>query len=111
MKGLSHDVVEWPYTLHAPTQRAIFGARTVPGLKVDGEKVSGSRAIMRRLEQLAPEPPLVPSDPEARARVEDAAQGRAAIGARLTARATSKRSWGRGCSGSSRRGPAQAHRA
>ena len=72
MKGLSYDVVEWPYPWHAPMQRAIFGARTVPELKVDGEKVCGSRAIMNRLEQLAPEPPLFPADPEARARVEDA---------------------------------------
>jgi glutathione S-transferase len=72
MKGLSYGVTEWPPPLHAPIQRALFGARTVPALTVDGEKVSGSRAIMRRLEQLAPEPPLFPADPVARARVEEA---------------------------------------
>jgi glutathione S-transferase len=72
MKGLSYEVTEWPPPLHAPIQRVVFGARTVPGLKIDGEKVSGSRAIMRRLEQLAPEPPLLPADPEARGRVERA---------------------------------------
>jgi glutathione S-transferase len=72
MKGLAYDVVEWPPPLHAPTQRIIFGARTVPAMKIDGEKVSGSRAIIRRLEQLAPEPPLFPVDPQARARVEQA---------------------------------------
>ena len=72
MKGLSYEVTEWPPPLHAPIQRALFGARTVPGLKIDGEKVSGSRAIMRRLEQLAPEPPLFPADPDARGRVEEA---------------------------------------
>jgi len=72
MKGLSYDVFEWPPPLHAPMQRVIVGARTVPGLKIDGEKVSGSRTIMRRLEELAPEPPLFPADAEARARVEDA---------------------------------------
>jgi len=53
-------------------QRMIFGARPVPGLKIDGEKVSGSRAIIHRLEQLAPEPPLFPIDAQARGRVEEA---------------------------------------
>jgi glutathione S-transferase len=72
IKGLSYDVTEWPPTVHAPLQLAIFGARTVPGLKLDGEKVSGSRAIMRRLDQLAPEPPLFPAQDPARARVEQA---------------------------------------
>jgi glutathione S-transferase len=73
MKGLEYKLIEWPPPMHAPMQRAIFGQRTVPGLKIDGkEKVVGSRAIMRRLDQLAPEPPLLPSDPAERARVEDA---------------------------------------
>jgi glutathione S-transferase len=66
MKGLAYEVTGWPPPLHAPIQRALFGARTVPGLKIDGEKVSGSRAIMRRLEQLAPEPPLSPPIPTRR---------------------------------------------
>jgi glutathione S-transferase len=72
MKALSYDVVEWPPPLQAPMQRVIFGARTVPGLKIDGDKVSGSRAIIRRLEQVAPEPPLLPVDAQTRERVEEA---------------------------------------
>ena len=72
LKGLAYDVTEWPPPVHAPLQLAIFGARTVPGLKLDGEKVTGSRAIMRRLEQIAPDPPLFPSEAAARARVEQA---------------------------------------
>jgi glutathione S-transferase len=72
LKGLSYDVTEWPPPPHAPMQQVLFGARTVPGLKIDGEKVSGSRTIMRRLDQLAPEPPLFPADAEARSRVEEA---------------------------------------
>jgi glutathione S-transferase len=68
IKGLDHKVVEWPPVLHAPIQRALFGARTVPSLRIDRtEKISGSTAIMRRLDQLVPEPPLFPS-----AAVEDA---------------------------------------
>jgi glutathione S-transferase len=72
MKGLDYSVFEWPPPLHAPMQKMMFGARTVPGLKIDKEKISGSRAIMRRLDQLAPDPPLFPSDPEQRARVDQA---------------------------------------
>jgi glutathione S-transferase len=37
-----------------------YGGVTVPGLRMDGERLVGSRAIMRRLDTLAPEPPLLP---------------------------------------------------
>ena len=72
MKRLDYSVVEWPPPMQVPMQRLIFGARTVPALRIDGEKVQGSRAIMRRLDELAPEPPLLPSDPERRAQVLEA---------------------------------------
>jgi glutathione S-transferase len=72
MKGLQYGVVEWPPPMHAPMQKVIFGARTVPGLRIDGEKISGSRKIMRRLDELEPSPPLYPSDPEERSPVEEA---------------------------------------
>jgi glutathione S-transferase len=60
------------------TQLAIgplrYGGNTVPGLRIDGERLAGSRTIMRRLDALAPEPPLLPppSDAVARARVLEA---------------------------------------
>jgi glutathione S-transferase len=70
LKGIDHSVVELPPPLHAPIQWVLFGARTVPAVRFDdGEKLSGSRAILARLDELAPEPPLLPSDPEARAAV------------------------------------------
>jgi glutathione S-transferase len=37
-----------------------YGGTTVPGLRIDGERLVGSRAIMRRLDEIAPEPPLLP---------------------------------------------------
>ena len=50
--------------MHAALQRLRFGARTVPGMTLEsGEKLVGSRAIMRRLEELAPEPSLLPGRP------------------------------------------------
>jgi glutathione S-transferase len=61
LKGLPYRVIEWPQPLQAPIQRVLFGVRTVPALRIDGaEKISGSRAIMRRLDQLVPEPALYP---------------------------------------------------
>lgn len=49
-----------------------FSGITVPALKVDGDKVQGSRQIARELERLRPEPPLFPADPERRSAVEEA---------------------------------------
>jgi len=49
-----------------------FPGNTVPALKIDGDKVQGSRQIARELERLRPEPPLFPADPEKRAKVEEA---------------------------------------
>src|SRR3954452_9988129 len=73
LKGLPFRRIELPPPLHAAFQRVRFGARTVPAMRLDsGEKVSGSRAILRRLEEIAPEPSLWPDDGEARALVERA---------------------------------------
>jgi glutathione S-transferase len=73
MKGIDYRIVELPPPMHAPFMRMRFGARTVPGLMLDdGEKISGSRTILRRLETMQPEPALFPADPEQRAKVEEA---------------------------------------
>jgi glutathione S-transferase len=67
LKGLPYRTVELLPPLHAALQRARFGTRTVPSIRLEtGEKISGSRAIMRRLDELAPEPPLLPGDPAER---------------------------------------------
>ena len=49
-----------------------FPGKTVPALKIDGRKLVGSREISRALDEVHPEPPLFPSDPEKRAAVEEA---------------------------------------
>jgi glutathione S-transferase len=73
LKGLPYSLFEWPPPLQAPMQRMLFGKRTVPSIWMQGgERVAGSRAIMRRLDQLAPDPPLFPADPALRDRVEAA---------------------------------------
>jgi len=56
-----------------PLLRAMgFPERTVPAMKIDRRKVQTSRAIARALDELVPEPPLFPADPDRRAAVEDA---------------------------------------
>jgi glutathione S-transferase len=72
MKGFEYKVTELPPGVHAAHQRLRFGKRTVPSLRADGEKLSGSREIMQWLEARRPEPALWPSEPEARAKVEEA---------------------------------------
>src|SRR6478672_11135252 len=37
-----------------------YGGTTVPGMRIDGERLVGSRTIMRRLDQLVAEPSLLP---------------------------------------------------
>jgi glutathione S-transferase len=49
-----------------------FPGVTVPALKVDGQRVQGSRPIARELDRLRPDPPLLPADPAQRAAVEEA---------------------------------------
>lgn len=72
LKGLEFRRVELLPPLHAVVQRMRFGARTVPAMTLGREKVVGSRAIVRRLEELRPQPPLFPADAELRAEVERA---------------------------------------
>ena len=44
----------------------LYGGTTVPGMRIGGERLVGSRPIMRRLDELVAEPPLLPApgDPE-----------------------------------------------
>ena len=72
LKGFEYKVTELLPGMHAAHQRLRFGRRTVPSLKADGRKLSGSREIMRWLEEQRPEPSLWPADPAQRAKVEEA---------------------------------------
>ncbi len=61
-KGLEYERVDFQPGPHIEEMAKIYGEgnTTVPGLLVGGEPVHGSRAILARLEELAPEPPLYP---------------------------------------------------
>jgi glutathione S-transferase len=72
-KGIAYkrrDLI--PVVSKGMLRAARFPGVTVPALKIDGERVQGSKEIARALDRLAPEPALFPSDPEARAAVEEA---------------------------------------
>ena len=73
LKGLPFETVEvLPGSQRIHLRLAGFHGGTVPALKLDGRRVQGSLAIPRVLEEVAPQPPLYPADPELRARVVEA---------------------------------------
>lgn len=72
LKGVDYERVDLIPGLHKVVVGARFRQSTVPALAFDGERVVGSRAILRRLDQVAPDPPLLPADPELRAKVDEA---------------------------------------
>ncbi|MFN2612584.1 MAG: glutathione S-transferase [Solirubrobacterales bacterium] len=62
LKGLEYERVDLVAGPHLETMAEIYGQgrTTVPGLLIDEEPVHGSRPILARLEELAPDPPLFP---------------------------------------------------
>jgi glutathione S-transferase len=64
LKGLGYERIDFSPGQHTERMQELYGEgnSTVPGLLVDDEPVHGSRAILARLEELAPEPALYPSE-------------------------------------------------
>ncbi len=72
-KGIKAKRVDLPPGVQVVAMRALgFRAGTVPGLKLDGRRVQGTREIARVLDELVPEPPLFPADPKPRAAAAEA---------------------------------------
>lgn len=72
-KGISYKRRDLIPVVSKALLRAVgFGGNTVPALKLDGERIQGSKEISRALDRIEPEPPLFPADAEARAAVEEA---------------------------------------
>jgi glutathione S-transferase len=73
LKGIPFTTIEIPPPGHLPVMKALFGERTVPGIRFeDGRKLQGSRAILAELDRMVPAPALLPEDPAAAARVLEA---------------------------------------
>jgi maleylpyruvate isomerase len=72
LKGLAYEnaFVHLPKGEHrAPAYAAVNPQALVPTLEVDGNRFTQSLAIIEYLEETRPQPPLLPKDPGARARV------------------------------------------
>jgi glutathione S-transferase len=73
LKGVEYESVDvLPLNQRIHLRLAGFRGGTVPALKLDGQRIQGSRRIARRLDERWPEPPLLPADPALRERVEEA---------------------------------------
>ncbi|MGN6816243.1 MAG: glutathione S-transferase family protein [Solirubrobacterales bacterium] len=72
-KGIAYKRTDLMPVVSKGVLRAVgFPGVTVPALRIDGDKVQGSRQIARELERLRPEPPLFPADAKKRTAVEEA---------------------------------------
>lgn len=60
LKGLPHRRVDLLPLTQALAGPLLWRGTTVPGMRIGAERIAGSRPIMRRLDALAPEPPLLP---------------------------------------------------
>lgn len=73
LKGIGYRLVHvLPGNQRMHLRLAGFRHGTVPALKLDGRRIQGSTRIARAVDQLRPDPPLYPADPDARLRVESA---------------------------------------
>jgi glutathione S-transferase len=71
MKGIAFDRVDLLPLSQVLVGPLLWRGTTVPGVVIDGERLVGSRTIIHRLDELAPEPRLVPAEGELRTRVLD----------------------------------------
>ncbi len=72
-KGIDYRRIDLAPAIHRVALRLVgFRGRTVPALRLDGRRLQGSRTISRALDELRPEPPLFPREPERREAVERA---------------------------------------
>ena len=62
-KGIPFKRVDLVTAMHRRRSScSASAAKTVPAMKADGRKVQGTREISRALDEMKPDPPLVPSD-------------------------------------------------
>jgi glutathione S-transferase len=102
-KGIEIERVEIPPAIHRVIMLARFGGSRVPGAIINGRKVQGTTAIFHAFDELRPDPPLFPADPEERERVVEAEHwgegefqdiGRRLVWAHLSRSPETLRAWG-----------------
>jgi glutathione S-transferase len=66
-KGIDFRRIDLVPVTSKPILRALgFPGVTVPALRLEGQRLQGSRTISRALDAMRPDPPLFPKDPDAR---------------------------------------------
>jgi glutathione S-transferase len=66
-KGIEYKRVDLPQWFHRPMLRLLrFPGTTVPAIVLDGRRLQTTKAIARALDEIRPEPRLVPDDPRVR---------------------------------------------
>jgi len=61
LKGIDYKRVDLLPMVPVLAGPILYGGTTVPGLRAGSERLVGSRTIMRRLDGLVPDPPLLPA--------------------------------------------------
>ena len=62
-KGIPFKRVDLVTAMHKPSLKLLgFSGNTVPAMKSDGRKIQGTREISAALDEIKPEPQLLPSD-------------------------------------------------
>src|SRR5688572_25621188 len=73
LKGIDYKRRDLMPVIARPLLKAMrFPGVTIPALRINGERINGSREIAEALDRIEPNPPLFPADPAARVAVEDA---------------------------------------
>lgn len=73
LKGIDYRRVDlMPVISRGVLSAMRFPGATIPSLRIDGRKLTGSREISRALDEIKSKPSLFPADREARAKVEEA---------------------------------------
>lgn len=72
LKGIAYKRVDMLPLAQVAAGPLLYRGITVPGIRIDGTRMVGSRAIMRKLDAIEPAPPLLPSEEAARAATLDA---------------------------------------
>lgn len=73
IKGIPYKRIDLlPVISRLVTKVMRFPEVTIPALRIDGERISGSLEISRALDRIEPQPPLFPDDPARKVAVEDA---------------------------------------
>lgn len=72
-KGIDYKRVDLMPVISRGVLKALrFPGITIPSLKIDDRKLTGSRSISKELDEIEPRPALFPADPDARRAVEQA---------------------------------------